>query len=80
MGSEMGLLGRSPGGWLLARRARLAAARGVDETQIAALLDERGRARQGKDFARADELRAELAGRGIEVMDTPKGTRWRFAP
>jgi cysteinyl-tRNA synthetase len=39
------------------------------------LLDEREAARAAGDFARADELRAQIAARGFEVRDTPDGVR-----
>jgi cysteinyl-tRNA synthetase len=39
------------------------------------LLEERERARADGDFARADELRAQIAARGFEVRDTPEGVR-----
>ncbi|MGI8588516.1 MAG: cysteine--tRNA ligase [Chloroflexia bacterium] len=42
-----------------------------------ALLDARQAARQAKEWARADTLRAELLAAGIEVEDTVAGTRWR---
>jgi len=38
---------------------------------------EREAARKARDFARADALRAELLARGVELEDTPGGTRWR---
>ena len=41
---------------------------------IAELVAERDAARAGRDFARADQLRAELAARGWEVMDTADGS------
>src|SRR5256884_1224339 len=41
----------------------------------AALLEARERARAAKDFARSDQLRAELAGLGVSVIDTPEGQR-----
>jgi cysteinyl-tRNA synthetase len=44
---------------------------------IQALIDERQEARRRRDFARADELRDELAGRGIIVEDTKDGVRWK---
>jgi cysteinyl-tRNA synthetase len=47
-------------------------ARWVDE-RVAA----RGRARKSKDFKAADAIRAELAARGVEIEDTPQGTKWR---
>ena len=40
---------------------------------------ERAEARKAKDFARADEIRAELKAGGVELMDTPAGTTWRVA-
>jgi cysteinyl-tRNA synthetase len=39
------------------------------------LLQERERARAGRDFERADRLRDELAARGWEVRDTPEGAQ-----
>ncbi len=38
---------------------------------------ERARARAERDFARADAIRDELLARGVELEDTPDGTRWR---
>ena len=41
------------------------------------LLDERSAARDGKEWARADALRDELAGLGWEVQDGPRGSTVR---
>jgi len=41
-----------------------------------AKLAERASARERKDFAAADRLRAELAGMGVAVADTPEGQTW----
>ena len=38
----------------------------------------RDKARKSKDFKEADRIRAELAGRGVEIEDTPFGTQWRL--
>ncbi|HSD30512.1 MAG TPA: cysteine--tRNA ligase [Gemmatimonadales bacterium] len=43
------------------------------EERIAA----RTRARAGRDFAEADRIRADLRARGVEIEDTPGGTKWR---
>jgi cysteinyl-tRNA synthetase len=43
----------------------------------AELLEARRRARDAKDFARADQLRDELAGAGVIVTDTAEGQRWK---
>ena len=39
-------------------------------------IEARERARGDRDWASADRIRAELAEIGIEVIDTPQGTRW----
>jgi cysteinyl-tRNA synthetase len=48
----------------------------LDE-EVQALIDERQEARRRRDFARADELRDELADRGIVLEDTKDGVRWK---
>ncbi len=48
----------------------------LDE-EIEALIAERQQARKERNFARADEIRAQLLQRGIILEDSPQGTRWR---
>jgi cysteinyl-tRNA synthetase len=43
--------------------------------EIVGLAEERDRAREARDFARADELRTEIERRGWEVQDVPDGFR-----
>jgi cysteinyl-tRNA synthetase len=50
----------------------------VNTAEIEGLIEERARARSEKNFARADEIRALLKGRGIVLEDGPKGTTWRY--
>ena len=45
--------------------------------EIEALLAERSAAKKAKDFARADQIRSELAARGITIIDTPQGPTWK---
>ena len=47
----------------------------VDE-ELILLIRERERAREEKNFARADEIRALLDAAGLIIEDTPSGTRW----
>jgi cysteinyl-tRNA synthetase len=53
------------------------ATRGVTDTQIQALVDERDQAKRRRDFKRADALRNQLAGMGILLEDSKEGTRWK---
>ncbi|AMV60092.1 Cysteinyl-tRNA synthetase [Pediococcus damnosus] len=49
-----------------------------DET-IKQLIVERDAARDNKDFKRSDEIRDQLKEQGINLEDTPQGTRWKRA-
>jgi cysteinyl-tRNA synthetase len=72
-GGALGLLQQSPEQWF---------ARGAgseDDERIQALVDQRVAAKQARDFARADAIRAELADQGIVLEDTAQGVRWSRA-
>jgi cysteinyl-tRNA synthetase len=47
------------------------------DSEIQNLIDERQEARRRRDFARGDEIRDELASRGIILEDTKDGVRWK---
>ena len=49
------------------------------DTEIEALIEERQAARKARNFARADEIRDELIGKGIILEDTREGVRWKRA-
>ena len=49
---------------------------GGDDAEIDALVRERDEARAARDFARGDEIRDELAARGMKLEDGPGGTTW----
>ena len=59
----------------------LPTARAVDPalaSWVAERIAARGQARKSKDFKAADAIRGELAAKGIEIEDTPTGTKWRM--
>jgi cysteinyl-tRNA synthetase len=47
------------------------------DSEVQSLIDERQEARRRRDFGRADEIRDELANRGIILEDTKDGVRWK---
>jgi cysteinyl-tRNA synthetase len=54
-------------------RAHLA----MSDEQIQALVDERTQAKKSRNFARADQIRNELAEKGIVLEDSKDGVRWK---
>lgn len=51
--------------------------RGVLDSEIEALIEERISSRKAKNFKRSDEIRDHLQAIGIILEDTPQGTRWK---
>jgi cysteinyl-tRNA synthetase len=51
--------------------------REILDSEVQALIDERQETRHRRDFGRADEIRDELASRGIILEDTKDGVRWK---
>lgn len=49
------------------------------DSDIEAMIQERQAARKAKNFARADEIRDELAAKGIILEDTREGVKWKKA-
>ena len=49
---------------------------GADDAEIDALVEQRNRVREQRNFPEADRIRAELADRGVTLEDTPTGTIW----
>ena len=47
------------------------------DPEIDALVSARTQAKKDKNYAEADRIRDELKARGIEIIDTPQGAKWR---
>jgi cysteinyl-tRNA synthetase len=72
LGGVLGLLQESP-------KAFLQAGAGLDETAIQAKIQERAAAKAARNFVLADSIRKDLLAQGIELKDSPNGTRWEAA-
>jgi len=74
----LGVLGLDPLSplWRDERRTDLA---GVVDSLVAVALDQREEARQRRDYAAADTIRARLTAAGVAVEDTPNGPRWTLS-
>ncbi len=73
LGGVLGLLQEEPRAYLQAGAAA------VDESWIAERIAARAAAKQARDFAAADAVRAELLARGIVLKDSAAGTTWEAA-
>ncbi len=60
------------------RAAAEAAASDPFIQEIEALIAERTAAKKARDFARADAIRAELTEKGVTIIDTPEGTKYKI--
>ncbi len=50
---------------------------GLSDDAVDALIAERTAAKKSRNFARADEIRAQLAAQGVILEDTREGVRWK---
>jgi cysteinyl-tRNA synthetase len=55
----------------------LLAAQSLSDEQIEALVAERTAAKKARNFARADQIRNELAEKGVVLEDSKDGVRWK---
>lgn len=66
----LGIIQKEPEEWFKANLA-------IDEEELNKLIEERNLARKNKNFAKADEIRDYLKQKGVELLDTLDGTKFR---
>lgn len=69
----LNVLGLAPSDWASGSSREHAAL----DSLIRSMIEERNRARDNKDYARADELRGRLVASGIELSDSSDNTHWK---
>jgi cysteinyl-tRNA synthetase len=78
LASVLGLLGKPPEQAVQSGlRGSDQSGAGLSDADIDALVIRRTEAKKAKQFAQADQLRAELLAQGVILEDSATGTRWR---
>jgi cysteinyl-tRNA synthetase len=70
-GRLLGILQEDPESWFAG------ASDDLDADLVERLINDRNQARQARDYASADRVRAQLQAMGVAIEDGPGGTRWR---
>ncbi len=76
IGAVLGLFHEEPTAFFAGLRERRLKFVGMTEAAIEDAIARRNQARADKDWAAADAIRDELAGKGIGLKDGPQGTGW----
>ena len=76
-GEVLGIFQEDPQSFLEAARERKIEKLTLTPEEIEKLITERNEARKEKAWARADEIRDQLASQGVVLEDSSKGTTWR---
>lgn len=78
LGEVLGLFVSEPSAWLARSAQEGLSESGLSAEEIESLILERREARANKDFARSDQIRDDLAAKGIQLLDGPEGTTWKM--
>jgi len=77
LGNVLGLFISAPQIWLEKQKHFGLGETGLSSEEIETLIAERQSARAHRDFARSDQIRDELAAKGILLLDSAQGTTWK---
>jgi len=73
----MGLLAREPQEFFEEQKDLKLKVLGITREEVERFVEMRNEARKAKDFARSDGIRDTLQEMGVQLEDTPRGTRWK---
>lgn len=77
LASTVGLMSQDPDAFSRGEILRQLQQYGLDEVWVEKAINDRSEARKAKDYKKADEIRGMLLEKGIAILDTPQGTKWR---
>jgi cysteinyl-tRNA synthetase len=78
LGGILGLFASDSSTWLEGQKSSGLEDKGLSADEIEKLISERRQARQERDFARSDQIRDELAAKGVVLLDSKDGTTWKL--
>jgi cysteinyl-tRNA synthetase len=77
VGQVLGIGTDTPGSFFGKKKAKALENEAIDEAMVERLIEARKQARKEKDWAKADQLRDQLAAMNVVLEDRPEGTIWQ---
>lgn len=76
--SVLGLFDQNPDEYITKLKNKYLKELNIDEENIKQEIEKRAKAKQNKDFEKADKIRNDLEAKGIILKDSKEGTSWDF--
>lgn len=76
--SVLGLFDQNPDEYITKLKNKYLKELDIDEENIKQEIEKRAKAKQNKDFEKADKIRNDLEAKGIILKDSKEGTSWDF--
>lgn len=76
--SVLGLFDQNPDEYITKLKNKYLKELNIDEENIKKEIEKRAKAKQNKDFEKADKIRNDLEAKGIILKDSKEGTLWDF--